>query len=122
MKPSSEDYLDNSGRDDALSGGVRMIPVTTPSGPFRVWTRRFGNNPATKLLLLHGGPGASHEYLLGFDSYLPAAGVEYYYYDQLAPRTATNPRTRASGRSTVSSTRSSKCVKRSASAPTTSTC
>jgi proline iminopeptidase len=35
------------------------------------------------MLLLHGGPGATHEYLEACDSYLPAAGVEYYYYDQL---------------------------------------
>jgi proline iminopeptidase len=35
------------------------------------------------MLLLHGGPGATHEYLLAFDSFLPAAGVEFYYYDQL---------------------------------------
>jgi proline iminopeptidase len=34
-------------------------------------------------LLLHGGPGATHEYLEAFDSYFPAAGIEYYYYDQL---------------------------------------
>lgn len=38
-------YLDNSGRDDALSGGVKMIPVTTPKGTFHVWTKRTGNNP-----------------------------------------------------------------------------
>ena len=25
-------YLDNSGRDDVLSGGARMIPVDTPAG------------------------------------------------------------------------------------------
>jgi proline iminopeptidase len=36
-----------------------------------------------KVLLLHGGPGATHEYLEAFDSYFPAAGIEYYYYDQL---------------------------------------
>ncbi len=76
-------YLDNSGRDDALSGGVKMIPVTTPSGTFHVWTKRVGNNPRIKVLLLHGGPGMTHEYLEAFDSYLPAAGIEYYYYDQL---------------------------------------
>jgi proline iminopeptidase len=76
-------YLDNTGRADALSGGVRMIPVETPIGTFSVWTKRTGNNPDCQLLLLHGGPGATHEYLLGFDSFLPAAGVEYYYYDQL---------------------------------------
>jgi proline iminopeptidase len=76
-------YLDNSGRDDVLSGGSRRIPVSTPAGQFRVWVKRFGNNPDLRLLLLHGGPGATHEYLEAFDSYLPAAGVEYYHYDQL---------------------------------------
>jgi proline iminopeptidase len=76
-------YLDYSGRDDVLSGGVKLIPVTTPKGTFRVWTKRIGNNPAVKVLLLHGGPGATHEYLEAFDSYFPVAGFEYYYYDQL---------------------------------------
>ncbi len=76
-------YFDNSGRDDVLSGGVKLIPISTPKGEFRVWTKRVGNNPTIKLLLLHGGPGATHEYFEAFDSYLPAAGVEYYYYDQL---------------------------------------
>ena len=77
------DYLDSSGRADRLSGGVRLISIQTPKGTFRVWTKRVGNAPATKLLLLHGGPGSTHEYLEAFDSYLPAAGIEYYYYDQL---------------------------------------
>jgi len=76
-------YFDNTGRDDILAGGVRMIPITTPKGTFRVWTKRVGNNPALKVLLLHGGPGATHECFEAFDSYFPAAGIEYYYYDQL---------------------------------------
>jgi proline iminopeptidase len=80
-RPTS--YFDYSGRDDVLSGGARMIPINTPVGAFRVWTKRIGNNPRLRLLLLHGGPGATHEYLEACDSYLPAAGVEYYYYDQL---------------------------------------
>jgi proline iminopeptidase len=77
------DYLEYAGRDDALSGGARKIPVTTPVGTCRVWVKRIGNNPDLRVLLLHGGPGATHEYLEACDSYLPAAGVEYYYYDQL---------------------------------------
>ncbi|MCI0686627.1 MAG: proline iminopeptidase-family hydrolase [Sporichthyaceae bacterium] len=76
-------YLDYSGRDDVLTGGVRMIPIQTAKGEFRVWTKRIGNNPRIKVLLLHGGPGCTHEYLEAFDSYFPAAGFEYYYYDQL---------------------------------------
>ena len=65
------------------SGGIQVIPVETPTGTFNVWTRRVGDNPDCRLLLLHGGPGATHEYLLGFDSFLPQAGVEVIYYDQL---------------------------------------
>jgi proline iminopeptidase len=76
-------YLDNTGRSDRLSGGVRMVPVTTPKGEYRVWTKRVGNNPHVKLLMLHGGPAATHEYLELCDGWLPQAGVEYYYYDQL---------------------------------------
>ena len=76
-------YLDSSSRADKVSGGVRIIPITTAYGTFKVWTKRVGNNPRVRLLLLHGGPGATHEYFEACDSYLPAAGVEYYYYDQL---------------------------------------
>jgi proline iminopeptidase len=90
MGPISS-YLDYSGRDDVLSGGVREIPVSTPSGTYRVWTKRVGNNPALKVLLLHGGPGGTHEYLEAFDSYLPSAGVEYYYYDQLGSGNSEHP-------------------------------
>jgi len=81
--PSNVSYLDSSHRDDALSGGARRIAVSTPKGEFTVWVKRTGNNPRLRLLLLHGGPGATHEYLEACDTYLPAAGVEYYYYDQL---------------------------------------
>ena len=76
-------YLDYSGRDDVLSGGARKIEVNTPVGPYRVWVKRVGNCPDLRVLLLHGGPGATHEYFEACDSYLLAAGIEYYYYDQL---------------------------------------
>ncbi len=94
VEPSGEatsDYFDNSGRSDVLSGGVRLIPVETPSGTFRVWTKRVGNNPTQRVLLLHGGPGATHEYLEAFDSYFPGAGIEYYYYDQLGSAYSDQP-------------------------------
>ena len=82
-QPGRAGYLDYSGRDDVLGGGVKLIPVKTPKGTFHVWTKRVGNNPTMKVLLLHGGPAATHEYFEAFDSYFPAAGIEYYYYDQL---------------------------------------
>jgi proline iminopeptidase len=85
-------YFDNSGRDDVLSGGARMIPIHTPKGDFRVWTKRVGNNPTIKVLLLHGGPGATHEVFEGFDSWFPGAGIEYYYYDQLGSAYSDQPK------------------------------
>jgi len=70
-------YLDYSGRDDVLGGGAQRIPVSTPKGTYQVWVKRIGNNPRLRVLLLHGGPGSTHEYLEACDSFLPAAGIEY---------------------------------------------
>jgi proline iminopeptidase len=60
-----------------------MVPITTTTGEHNVWTKKIGDNPSIKMLLLHGGPGATHEYFECFEDYLPAAGIEFYYYDQL---------------------------------------
>ena len=84
-------YLDTRGLTDRLSGGARRIPIDTPAGRHFVWTKRIGNNPRLKLLLLHGGPGSTHEYLEAFDSFLPAAGIEYYYFDQLGSGNSDQP-------------------------------
>lgn len=88
-----EPYFDTSTWDprDVLSGGARMIPISTPSGEFRVWTKRVGTNPDLKVLLLHGGPGASDELYECFDTHLPGAGIEYYYYDQLGSYRSDQP-------------------------------
>jgi len=85
MESSSASYFDTSTWDprDVISGGSRMVPITTPAGQFRVWTKRVGNNPDVKVLLLHGGPGATDELYECFDTWFPGAGIEYYYYDQL---------------------------------------
>ena len=88
--PSSS-YFDNAGRDDVATGGIKMIPITTAKGTFNVWTKRVGNNPRIKVLLLMGGPGGSHEFWEALDSYFPAAGIEYYYYDQLGTGFSDNP-------------------------------
>ena len=91
-QPTIPAYFDNSGRDDALSGGVHMIPIQTERGSFKVWTKRVGNNPRIKVLLLHGGPGMTHEYFEAFDSWFPGAGFEYYYYDQLGSAYSDQPK------------------------------
>jgi proline iminopeptidase len=81
----ADGYFDTSDWDprDVRSGGARMVPIATPAGEFRVWTRRVGTNPDLKVLLLHGGPGATDELYEPFDLWFPPAGIEYYYYDQL---------------------------------------
>ena len=71
------------------SGGVRLISVD--SGKHKVWTKRIGNNPKIKVLLLHGGPGATHEYFESFESFFPKEGIEFYYYDQLGSAYSDQP-------------------------------
>jgi proline iminopeptidase len=85
MSEPPASYFDTSAwsHPDVISGGSRRIPVRTPAGEFRVWTRRVGHNPVLKVLLLHGGPGATSELFESFDTWFPRAGVEYYHYDQL---------------------------------------
>lgn len=60
-----------------------MVPVTTEKGTFKVWTKRVGNHPTKKVLLLHGGPGMTHELYECVDGYFPQQKIEYIYYDQL---------------------------------------
>lgn len=73
------------------SGGIKMIPIQTPKGKFNVWTKRIGNNPEIKVLLLHGGPGGTHEAFECFESFFPKEGIEFIYYDQLACGNSDNP-------------------------------
>ena len=80
-EPSS--YFDYSKSDDQLTGGIKMIPIETTIGTFNVYTKRMGNNPKMRVLLLHGGPGGTHEEFDNFDGYLPKEEIEYIYYDQL---------------------------------------
>ncbi len=74
------------------TGGIQVIPITTPKGKFNIWTKRFGNNPKIKVLLLNGGPGATHEYFECMESFLPKEGIEFIYYDQLGCGLSDNPK------------------------------
>lgn len=69
--------------DSIEAAGVKMIPISTPKGTFKVWTKRFGNNPKIKILLLHGGPAMTHEYMECFQTFFQREGFEFYEYDQL---------------------------------------
>jgi proline iminopeptidase len=70
--------------------GVRRIPIKTPAGTFEVWTRRIGQSSSVKILLLHGGPRATHEYLLDLEP-LAGEGFELYFYDQLGSHFSDQP-------------------------------
>src|SRR6185436_1478519 len=89
-KNTALDYFksDETGVQD---GGVKMISIETPKGKFNVWTKSFGHNPKTKVLLLNGGPGCTHEYFECFENFLPVEGIEFIYYDQLACGNSDNP-------------------------------
>lgn len=74
------------------NGGVQIIPIETTKGKMNVWTKRMGNNPTIKVLLLHGGPGFTHDYFECMENFLPAEGIEFIYYDQLGSGNSDNPK------------------------------
>ena len=78
--------------DQPESAGVRMIPISTPVGEFKVWTKRFGRNDKIKILLLHGGPAMTHEYMECFETFFQREGFEFYEYDQLGSYYSDQPK------------------------------
>ena len=63
-----------------MSGETKIV---TLQDNYHVWTRREGEGPI-KILLLHGGPGMTHEYLEPFSDYIKNhPEIEIIYYDQL---------------------------------------
>ena len=88
--PLVNDYFNYA--DSIESAGVKMIPIKTPVGDFKVWTKRFGNNPKIKILLLHGGPAMTHEYMECFETFFQRQGFEFYEYDQLGSYYSDQPK------------------------------
>ena len=79
-------------KDKVETAGVKMIPIKTPAGEFKVWTKRFGNNPKIKVLLLHGGPAMTHEYMECFETFFQREGFAFYEYDQLGSYYSDQPK------------------------------
>lgn len=73
---------------EVQNGGVKMIPVM--DGKYKVWTKKVGDGHI-KVLLLHGGPGLTHEYFECMESFFPQSGIEFYYYDQLGSHYSDHP-------------------------------
>jgi hypothetical protein len=104
------------------AAGVRLIPISTPKGKFNVWTKRFGHNPRIRLLLLHGGPGATHEYFEALEHALGAEGIELIYYDQLGSAYSDQPKDASLWTVERFVDEVEQCARRSGSRRTTSTC
>ena len=81
-------YLKNE-ETGVKDGGIKQIALD--GGKYKVWTKRIGNNPKIKVLLLHGGPACTHEYWECMESFLPQEGIEFYYYDQLGSAYSDQP-------------------------------
>jgi proline iminopeptidase len=90
-EPDLKSFLKDT-TNQIQNGGVQIISINTPKGKFNVWTKKIGNNPKIKVLLLNGGPGATHEYFECMESFLPAEGIEFIYYDQLGTGNSDNPK------------------------------
>ena len=78
--------------NEVQTGGIKVFKIETPKGKFNIWTKAVGNNSKIKVLLLNGGPGATHEYFECFESFLPQEGIEFIYYDQLGCGLSDNPK------------------------------
>ncbi|SMO48831.1 proline iminopeptidase [Flavobacterium resistens] len=89
---SLTDYFTYKENSTLESAGVKMIPIKTPVGNFKVWTKRFGTNPKIKILLLHGGPAMTHEYMECFETFFQREGFEFYEYDQLGSYYSDQPK------------------------------
>ncbi|MCO4292212.1 proline iminopeptidase-family hydrolase [Solitalea sp. MAHUQ-68] len=90
LETANNNYFNNADTG-VQTGGVKIIPIQTPKGKFNIWTKTIGNNPKIKVLLLNGGPGATHEYFECFESFFPKEGIEFIYYDQLGCGNSDNP-------------------------------
>ncbi|WP_226390824.1 proline iminopeptidase-family hydrolase [Penaeicola halotolerans] len=76
---------------DTWTQEEKYIEIEANGGKYKVWTQRNGDNPTKRLLLLHGGPGNTHEYFRSFEEYFPEENIEFIYYDQLGSGKSDNP-------------------------------
>lgn len=77
------------GKGDALPAQDGYVPV--PGG--RVWYRLAGSGRAVPLLILHGGPGAGHDYLESLKAL--SSDRRVVFYDQLGCGKSDQPKDRS---------------------------
>lgn len=64
--------------------------IVTLKNGYHVWTRKEGESDI-KILLLHGGPGMTHEYLEPFSAFAEKNNIEIIFYDQLGSYNSDQP-------------------------------
>lgn len=84
---NSQESKDNIFIQKRNAYGVKMINIDQTN---RVWTQKIGVGK-TNILLLHGGPGATHEYFENFPVHLDTVKYTIYFYDQLGSYFSDNP-------------------------------
>ena len=114
--PSLANYFDNTGRDDVLTGGVRMIPITTPKGTFKRVDQARRQQPAASRCCCSTAARRDARVLRGVRQLLPGRGhrVLLLRSARLALQRPARRRRRC-GSCRASSTRSSRCARRSGS-------
>jgi proline iminopeptidase len=74
-------HEDADGDGGVRTGGSRTVRL---ANGYEVWVKHLGpSNGSIPVLTLHGGPGLTHFYFECFEDFLPQAGVQFWYYDQL---------------------------------------
>lgn len=75
-----------------MTGVEKYIEIEAGGNKYKVWTKKFGDNPKVKILLLHGGPGATYHTFEIMAPYFEKEGYEFYYYDQLGSYLSDDPK------------------------------
>ena len=66
-------------KDSVQGDGAEFVRL---DNGYHVWIKRSGHGPIT-ILLLHGGPGLTHEIFECFEDFFPKDKFQIIYYDQL---------------------------------------
>jgi len=78
------------GHSDLKSVKTEGVHFITLKNGYKVWTQTVGEGPI-QILLLHGGPGCTHEYFECFENFLQKDQFTLIYYDQLGSHYSDQP-------------------------------
>lgn len=74
---------------------VGIIDFTYQGETYQTWYKTYGNiknSSRPPLVILHGGPGMSHDYLIPMSDLTPLANIPTIFYDQVGNARSTHIR------------------------------